>query len=63
MNQGHHSMKTEKSIETVKAVPAIGGAVTYSITLNEVVAIATILYIALQIAYLIWKWRKEAKRG
>lgn len=62
MSQGHHSMKTETTIETAKAVPALGGAMLYSITLNEVVAVVTIIYILLQAAYLIWKWRREASK-
>lgn len=63
MSQGHHnSMKTETTIETAKAVPAIGGAMLYSVTLNEAVALATLVYIVLQVAYLIWKWRREAVR-
>lgn len=54
-------MKHEVNIETLKAVPAVGGAVAYNLTLNEWVAVATLLYILLQIGYLMWKWRREAK--
>lgn len=50
-------------IETVKAIPALGGAAAYGITLNEMVGIATLTYIGLQMAYLIWKWRREARGG
>lgn len=50
-------------IETVKAVPAVAGAAAYGITLNELVAIATLGYIALQAAYLVWKWRRESRGG
>lgn len=49
--------------EIAKGVPAVAGATTYYLTLNEWVAIATLAYIALQAAFLIWKWRREAKRG
>ncbi len=62
MSQGHHNMKAETTIETAKAVPAVGGAMLYSFTLNEAVALATLIYIVLQVGYLIWKWRREAAR-
>lgn len=63
MRQGqHHSMKTETTIETAKAIPAVGGAMIATITLNEMVALATLVYIILQAAYLLWKWRREAVR-
>lgn len=41
---------------TARAVPPV--TVAY-ITLNEWVAIASIAYVALQAAYLIWRWRGE----
>jgi len=53
-------MKFEIQNQTVNAVPALGGAMLYSITLNEIVAIVTVIYIVLQMAYLIWKWHREA---
>lgn len=34
----------------------------YAMTLNEWVAIATLLYIALQALYLAWKWQREWRR-
>lgn len=63
MEQGHTGMKAETVIESAKAAPAIGGTIVAATTLNEWVAIATLAYIGLQAAFLIWKWRKEAKRG
>lgn len=47
--------------EAVKTVPALGGVAIYGYTLNEMVAIATLAYIVLQAAYLIWRWVKEAR--
>lgn len=35
----------------------------YALTLNEWVAVATILYLILQAGYLIWKWRTERRRA
>lgn len=53
--------KQETVIETAKAVPAVGGAIASALTLNEALAVVTILYILLQAAYLIWKWRRESR--
>lgn len=54
-------MIQEVRVETIKTVPALAGAAVYGITLNEWVAIATLIYIGLQAAYLIWKWVREAQ--
>lgn len=62
MNRGVTTMRQETTVETVKAVPAVGGAIASVVTLNEAVMAATLFYILLQAAYLIWKWRKEAKK-
>lgn len=56
-------MRHDVSIETAKAVPALIGATFAGLTLNEWVAIATLLYIILQAVYLVWKWRKQIKEG
>lgn len=60
MNNGDH-MKIEAQIEAVKGVPAVAGTVYSAITLNEAVAVVTLIYVTLQIIYLLWKWRKEAR--
>lgn len=49
-------------VQTIKAIPAIAGTLFYSITLNEVIGWATLVYIILQAAYLIWKWHREYSR-
>ncbi|WP_375591611.1 hypothetical protein [Chitiniphilus eburneus] len=49
-------------IAGAKVLPAVGGMVATDFTLNEMVALCTLLYIALQAAYLLWKWRREATR-
>lgn len=54
-------MKETVQIETIKAAPAMLGAFLYGLTLNELVALATLGYIVLQAAYLVWKWRREIK--
>jgi hypothetical protein len=42
--------------EVAKAIPAVGGAAYAWFTLNEWVAIGTLLYLALQGAFLLRKW-------
>lgn len=38
-------------------------AMLFGFTLNEWVAIATLIYIALQAFYLAWKWAREWRAG
>lgn len=70
---GKHLMSDFK-IEAAKAAPAVGGTVfaaasdnvetvAASLTWSEIAAIATVLYIALQAAYLVYKWIKEIRSG
>lgn len=49
------TMKQETLSEGFKAVPAIGGAAYYSMTLSNWVAIATITYIVIQTIILLHK--------
>ena len=57
--------KVQAAIEAAKAAPAVAGAAASSMTLNEWVAVATGIYIAIQAAYLLRKWWREecAKDG
>lgn len=58
-------VKEEAVSQAVKAVPAVAAATTtlvLGLTLNDLLAIASIVFIAMQAAYLVWKWRREAKR-
>lgn len=48
-------IREEVTDQTIRAIPAIGGAVTTALTLNEWVALATLLYIVLQIIILLHK--------
>ena len=54
-------MQTEIKIEAAKATGAIALTGASAITLNQVLMAMTICYVMLQMAYLIWKWRREAK--
>lgn len=62
-NGGKTIMRESIQVETIKAAPAVSGAVLYGMTLNELVAVATLGYIILQAAYLIWKWVREVRNG
>lgn len=56
-----HETKVQTGIAGVKMTPAIGGAVWYSFTLQEWVAIVTIIYVVLQIGLLLPKYCKNFK--
>lgn len=55
-------MDHDFKIEAAKGTPAVAGAAYSIMTLDKAVMAATLVYILLQTAYLIWKWRKEAKK-
>lgn len=58
-------MRTEIAQESMKAAPPVAVttvAFMQGLTLNEVVALATLGYIGLQAGYLLWKWWREWKR-
>lgn len=59
-------MKQEIAQESLKSAPPVAvTAVAWmsGLTLNEIVALATLAYIGLQAMYLMWKWWREFKRG
>lgn len=50
--------------ETAKAAPPVvitAASTVLGFTLNELVAIATLIYIGVQVGWLIWKWYRAAK--
>lgn len=51
-----------KAAGTKAGIALFGGALS-ALTLNEWVAIATLVYIGLQVLHLIWKWFGEIKHG
>lgn len=52
-------MKVELMWESIKAVPAVLGAWYAAVTLNQIVAFVTLLYVTIQAAYLLRKWYRE----
>lgn len=67
-NAGRERMKLNFQQEGLNAAPAVAGVITAKaaiavnyFTLSNIISIATLIYIICQIAFLIWKWRKEAR--
>ena len=59
-------MKSDIAHESLKSAPPVavtGWAWMNGLSLNEVVALATLGYIVLQAGYLLWKWYREWKRS
>lgn len=59
-------MKNAIAVEGMKSAPPVSiTAVAWmnGLTLNEIVAIATLFYIGLQMGYLVWKWFREWRKG
>ena len=57
-------MKADNSdlaAQALRAGPAAAGAVASAITLSEWVAVITIIYITVQVGYLVWKWTWESR--
>jgi len=49
---------TEEQVTVAKIAPAVAGATIYGLTLQDWVAIATLVYVALQVGLLVPKyWR------
>lgn len=65
MPQRIFKMQAEIGAEVARATPpavVAAGAVVGSWDINHVVGAATVAYIGLQAAYLIWKWWCDAQR-
>lgn len=50
------------TVAALKLAPP-AGAMIFGFTLNEWVAIATLLYLALQSFYLAWRWQRDWRKG
>lgn len=58
-------MREAIAAEGLKATPPITVSVvafTQGLTLSDAVAYATLAYIVMQAAYLVWKWIREARK-
>lgn len=47
------------AVQAAKGAPAVAGALFSAVTLNQWVALATLVYIIVQLLYLIRKWWRE----
>lgn len=59
-------MRVAITQEGLKATPPVAVSVVawiQGLTINQVVGIATVVYIGFQLGYLIWKWYREYKNG
>jgi len=56
LQQSHQEMGHELMAMALRTAP---GAVMSALTLNNVVALLTAIFLFVQILYLIWKWRRE----
>lgn len=58
------AVKETIAAEAVKSAPPVavaGSAWLFGLTLNDWVAIGTLTYLAIQGAYLLWRWYREVK--
>jgi hypothetical protein len=58
-------MAAEVAQEGLKSAPPVivaGSAWLFGLTLNDWVAVGTLLYLALQGSFLVWKWYRESKK-
>lgn len=61
-------MQKQQTVDVITEAAKAAPPVTVTLAalsghLNVVIAIITIIYVALQAGYLIWKWRKEFKEA
>ena len=47
------------AVQAAKGAPAVAGALFSAVTLNQWVALATLVYIIVQLLYLVRKWWRE----
>lgn len=57
MSDTHHALGRDIGSAVAKTLPP---AAVWTLTANDWLAVVSILYVLLQAAYLIWKWRRDA---
>lgn len=59
-----HELTEAFTAAAFKTAPpvTVTAAVVSGVTLNTVVVLLTAVYLVAQIGYLVWKWRREARR-
>lgn len=59
----HHELARTALSEGAKTLVAVAGSVWASLSLNNLVALATLIFICLQAAYLVFRWRRDLRRS
>lgn len=54
-----NSEQNAVAVQAAKGAPAVAGALFSAVTLNQWVALATLVYIIVQLLYLVRKWWRE----
>lgn len=49
------------AVEAIKGTPAVVGAIASAVTLNHLLMLTTLLYVVVQVAYLLRKWWREER--
>ncbi len=57
-----HDLATA-AYQTTPGAAAAGGARMMGLPLGDWLVLASIAFVVLQAAYLVWKWRRDARRG
>lgn len=57
MSDAHHQLARDVGVSVAKIAPPVA---VWSLGLNNVLAAVSIVYVALQIAFLLWKWRRAS---
>ncbi len=55
--------KTDLAQETLKGAPPVAVTIAHyaGMSINEILTVVTIVYVVLQIGFLLWKWRRLAR--
>jgi len=60
----NHEAKNELIVQGVSSTPAWAAVMTwlFGVTLEKWVAVCGLVFLVLQAAYLVWKWRRDHRR-
>lgn len=64
MTPGNAESRHDSMVQAVNSMPSVAvvGATVAGLHVNDWLAIIGIVFILLQAAYLIWRWRRDARR-
>lgn len=61
MTDQRAEMARDVATAGLHSAPGVIGSILSILTLNNIVAFVTLVFLCLQIAYLLWKWRREVR--